>query len=97
LRPILLILFAGWQTPHIDAFPLLVNFVATDGYSPRQLTKRGHRLAFSNGILLLSGGGILLVTITAGSVEHLVAFLRTWCIYWIYLGRLWNVSILHTH
>jgi hypothetical protein len=38
------------------------------------LTKRGHRLAFSNGILLLSGGGILLVLITAGSVEHLVAF-----------------------
>jgi hypothetical protein len=51
-----------------------VNFVATDGYLPRQLTKRGHRLAFSNGILLLSGGGIFLVLITAGSVEHLVAF-----------------------
>jgi hypothetical protein len=31
-------------------------------------------LAFSNGILLLSGGGIFLVLITAGSVEHLVAF-----------------------
>jgi hypothetical protein len=51
-----------------------VNFVASDGYLPRQLTKRGHRLAFSNGILLLAGGGILLVVITAGSVEHLVAF-----------------------
>jgi hypothetical protein len=51
-----------------------VNFVASDGYLPRQLTKRGHRLAFSNGILLLSGGGLLLVFITAGSVEHLVAF-----------------------
>jgi hypothetical protein len=36
--------------------------------------KRGHRLAFSNGILLLAGGGIALVLITAGSVEHLVAF-----------------------
>jgi hypothetical protein len=53
---------------------LLVNFVAADGYLPRQLTKRGHRLAFSNGILLLSGGGIFLVFITGGSVEHLVAF-----------------------
>jgi hypothetical protein len=69
----MLILFAGANTTY-SAFPLLVNFVATDGYLPRQLTKRGHRLAFSNGILLLSGGGILLVTITAGSVEHLVAF-----------------------
>jgi len=53
---------------------LLVNFVAADGYLPRQLTKRGHRLAFSNGILLLSGGGLFLVIITGGSVEHLVAF-----------------------
>jgi len=69
----MLILFAGANTTY-SAFPLLVNFVATDGYLPRQLTKRGHRLAFSNGILLLSGGGILLVVITAGSVEHLVAF-----------------------
>ena len=69
----MLILFAGANTTY-SAFPLLCNFVATDGYLPRQLTKRGHRLAFSNGILLLAGGGIFLVLITAGSVEHLVAF-----------------------
>ncbi len=69
----MLILFAGANTTY-SAFPLLVNFVAADGYLPRQLTKRGHRLAFSNGILLLAGGGAFLVLITAGSVEHLVAF-----------------------
>lgn len=69
----MLILFAGANTTY-SAFPLLCNFVASDGYLPRQLTKRGHRLAFSNGILLLSGGGIFLVLITAGSVERLVAF-----------------------
>ena len=69
----MLILFAGANTTY-SAFPLLVNFVATDGYLPRQLTKRGHRLAFSNGILLLSAGGLGLVTLTQGSVEHLVAF-----------------------
>lgn len=69
----MLILFAGANTTY-SAFPLLVNFVAADGYLPRQLTKRGHRLAFSNGILLLSGGGLFLVLITNGSVEHLVAF-----------------------
>ena len=61
----MLILFAGANTTY-SAFPLLCNFVATDGYLPRQLTKRGHRLAFSNGILL--------VLFTAGSVKHLVAF-----------------------
>jgi hypothetical protein len=69
----MLILFAGANTTY-SAFPILVNFVASDGYLPRQLTKRGHRLAFSNGIILLSGGGIFLVLFTAGSVEHLVAF-----------------------
>lgn len=69
----MLILFAGANTTY-SAFPLLCNFVATDGYLPRQLMKRGHRLAFSNGIFLLSGGGLFLVFITAGSVEHLVAF-----------------------
>jgi amino acid transporter len=69
----MLILFAGANTTY-SAFPILVNFVASDGYLPRQLTKRGHRLAFSNGILLLAGGGIFLVLITGGSVEHLVAF-----------------------
>jgi hypothetical protein len=69
----MLILFAGANTTY-SAFPILVNFVASDGYLPRQLTKRGHRLAFSNGVLLLAGGGIFLVLITGGSVEHLVAF-----------------------
>ena len=69
----MLILFAGANTTY-SAFPILVNFVASDGYLPRQLTKRGHRLAFSNGIILLSGGGIFLVLFTGGSVEHLVAF-----------------------
>ena len=69
----MLILFAGANTTY-SAFPLLVNFVASDGYLPRQLTKRGHRLAFSNGILLLSAGGLFLVFFTGGSVEHLVAF-----------------------
>ncbi|MFM2103801.1 MAG: hypothetical protein RL740_888, partial [Actinomycetota bacterium] len=38
-----LILFAGANTTY-SAFPLLCNFVATDGFLPKWLTKRGHRL-----------------------------------------------------
>ena len=57
-----------------NGFPYLVNFVASDGYLPRQLTKRGHRLAFSNGIILLVTCAIALVLATRASVEHLVAF-----------------------
>ena len=36
-------------------FPFLVSFVAEDSFFPRKLTVRGHRLVFSNGILLLAG------------------------------------------
>jgi len=69
----MLILFTGANTAY-SGFPYLVNFVANDGYLPRQLTKRGHRLAFSNGIILLAGAATLMVLATRASVEHLVAF-----------------------
>lgn len=35
-------------------FPTLLSLIARDGYAPRQFTKRGERLSFSNGIILLS-------------------------------------------
>jgi hypothetical protein len=38
------------------------------------LTKRGHKLNFSNGIFLLSGSALVLVFITGASVSFLVAF-----------------------
>jgi len=68
-----LILFAGANTTY-SAFPLLCNFVATDGFLPKWLTKRGHRLAFSNGIIFLAVGAAIFVVTTGASVEHLVAF-----------------------
>ncbi|MFM8446680.1 MAG: APC family permease, partial [Candidatus Nanopelagicaceae bacterium] len=68
-----LILFAGANTT-FSAFPILCNFVATDGFLPKQLTKRGHRLAFSNGIIFLAVGAVIFVVATGASVEHLVAF-----------------------
>ena len=69
----MLILFAGANTTY-SAFPILCNFVATDGYLPHQLTKRGHRLAFSNGIIFLASSAIVLVLITGAGVDRLVAF-----------------------
>jgi len=69
----MLILFAGANTT-FSAFPLLVNFVATDGYLPKWLTKRGHKLNFSNGIILLTSVAMILVLVTQASVEHLVAY-----------------------
>jgi hypothetical protein len=69
----MLILFAGANTTY-SAFPMVVNFVAQDGYLPNWLTKRGHRLNFSNGILVLTAAAMILILITRASVEHLVAY-----------------------
>jgi len=69
----MLILFAGANTTY-SAFPMVVNFVAQDGYLPNWLTKRGHRLNFSNGILVLTAAAMILILVTRASVEHLVAY-----------------------
>lgn len=69
----MLILITGANTAY-SGFPYLVNFVANDGFLPRQLTKRGHRLAFSNGIILLASVATVLVIVTKASVDHLVAY-----------------------
>lgn len=68
-----LILFAGANTT-FSAFPIVVNYAAADGYLPRWLTKRGHKLNFSNGIFVLSGSALALVLVTGASVTYLVAF-----------------------
>ncbi|HEY5304094.1 MAG TPA: amino acid permease [Acidimicrobiales bacterium] len=67
-----LILYTGGNTS-FNGFPFLANYVATDKYLPRQLTKRGHRLAFSNGIILLGVASLSLILIFNGNVNSLVA------------------------
>jgi amino acid transporter len=49
----LAILILAANTSYAD-FPRLASFAAGDAFLPRQFTKRGHRLVFSNGILTLS-------------------------------------------
>ena len=44
-----------------SGLPLLLSLIAKDGYAPRQFAKRGERLGYSNGILLLSAAAIILV------------------------------------
>jgi hypothetical protein len=68
----LLILYTGGNTS-FNGFPFLANFVAGDHYLPRQLTRRGHRLAFSNGILVLAGVSIALVLVFKAQVDGLVS------------------------
>ena len=66
------ILFAGANTCY-NAFPNLVSVVAKDGFLPKRLTQRGHRLAFSNGIIFITGGASILVVVSGASITALAA------------------------
>ncbi len=52
--------------------PMLLSLVAKDGYAPRQLSMRGERLGYSNGIILLSIAAGALVIIYKGQTHALV-------------------------
>ncbi|MGD0380167.1 MAG: amino acid permease [Acidimicrobiales bacterium] len=54
-------------------FPFLASFAADDSYLPRQLTRRGHRLVFSTGILVLTAVSIVILLITRANVDSLIA------------------------
>ena len=56
-----------------NGFPFLVSFAAEDSFLPRQLARRGHRLALSNGIILLTVVSELILIATNASVAALVA------------------------
>ncbi len=68
-----LILYTGANTS-FNGFPFLASFVAGDSFLPRQLTKRGHRLVFSNGVIVLAVVAVLLLAATGGTVNALVPF-----------------------
>ncbi|MEZ5150895.1 APC family permease [Rhodococcus zopfii] len=55
-----------------NGFPVLASVLAQDRYLPRQLHTRGDRLAFSNGILFLSGVAIVFVWMFGAEVTHLI-------------------------
>jgi Amino acid permease len=53
-------------------FPRLASFQAGDSFLPRQLTKRGHRLVYSNGIIALAAAAGFLVIVTGAEVTRLI-------------------------
>jgi amino acid transporter len=67
----MLILIMAANTGFAD-FPRLASFQAGDSFLPRQLTKRGHRLVYSNGIIALAGAAMALVIITGAEVTRLI-------------------------
>jgi len=67
----MLILVLAANTSFAD-FPRLASFHAGDKFLPRQLTRHGDRLVFSNGIMVLSAFAILLVVVFKASVTSLI-------------------------
>jgi hypothetical protein len=67
----MLILIMAANTGFAD-FPRLASFQAGDRFLPKQMTKRGHRLVYSNGIVVLAGVAMLLVVATGGVVTRLI-------------------------
>jgi hypothetical protein len=68
-----LVLYTGANTS-FNGFPFLASFVAEDRFLPRQLTRRGHRLVISNGIVVLTIASLLILIATKANVNNLVPF-----------------------
>ena len=67
----MLILVLAANTAYAD-FPRLASIVARDRFLPRQFTNQGDRLAFSNGILILSVLAAALLVAFAGDTHALI-------------------------
>ena len=67
----MLILVLAANTSFAD-FPRLASFHAGDNFMPRQLTVRGHRLVFSNGIIFLAVAAVVTLLATGGEVSRLI-------------------------
>jgi amino acid transporter len=66
-----LILVLAANTAYAD-FPRLASIVSRDGYLPRQFMNQGDRLAFSNGIIVLSVFAAVLVVAFDGDTHALL-------------------------
>ncbi|HUK35122.1 MAG TPA: APC family permease [Vicinamibacterales bacterium] len=66
-----LILVLAANTAYAD-FPRLASIVARDRYLPRQFMNQGDRLAFSNGILVLSAFAAILIIAFGGDTQRLL-------------------------
>src|SRR5262249_52042390 len=67
----MLILVLAANTSYAD-FPRLSSILSRDRFMPRQFASQGDRLVFSNGILILSGFAIVLITVFRGDTPALL-------------------------
>ncbi len=55
-----------------SGFPMLISLMAKEGYAPRQLSMRGDRLSYDNGIIMLSIIATLLMIVFKAKVTSLL-------------------------
>ena len=55
-----------------NGFPVLASVLAKDEYMPRQMTTRGDRLAYSNGVVLLAAFSVVLIVAFDAEVTRLI-------------------------
>jgi amino acid transporter len=91
-----LILYTGANTP-FTGFPFLASFIAEDSFLPRQLTRRGHRLAFSNGIVVLTVLAVALLLAVGANVDKLVPFYAIGVFTGFTMAGLGMARYHHTH
>lgn len=55
-----------------NGFPILASILGHDGFMPRQLSRRGDRLVFSNGVLILAGAAAGMIVAFDASPTRLI-------------------------
>ena len=55
-----------------NGFPILASILAKDGFLPRQMSRRGDRLVFSNGVVILAGLSIALLWFFDANTTRLI-------------------------
>jgi amino acid transporter len=66
-----LILIMAANTAY-SGFPVLLSVMASEGYAPRQLSMRGDRLSYTNGIMLLSAVSAILIIAFNADISALI-------------------------
>ena len=83
----MLILYTGGNTS-FNGFPFLTSYVAGDSFLPRWLLKRGHRLVFSNAIILLAVTSVALLDHQGRGRQQPGAAVRDRRVHGVHDGRL---------
>lgn len=79
-----------------NGFPLLAATLADSGYLPRQLARRGDRLAHSNGILVLGLGAVVVLLVLEARVGplldlYLIGLFASFTLAQVAMARHWSL------